>query len=129
MRCISKVSLRQLDLDETAKMIKVMTDTRVVGVGQTEYVLSIIICILRLIMGATLENTTDEADAAVGAAFREHQAELAIAEVLDTLYRNSTRDTYGDEDEEDQKIQLSSHCLSFLLTASSFPSMRKYFRT
>ncbi|CAD7922663.1 unnamed protein product [Amoebophrya sp. A120] len=128
MKCISKVPLSQLDLDETGKLIKVMSDTRVVGVGRTEYVLSMVISMLRIITCATPENSEPD-DAVVGEAFRDHQAELAVAEVFDTLYRNSVRDTFGSEDEEDEKLQLSSHCLSFLVEASQFSSMRKFFRT
>ena len=55
--------------------------------------------------------------------------------MLDVLYRNSMRDTgsssgeHGLSDEEDEQLMLSANCLSFLLEASRFPDLRKYFRT
>ena len=42
-------------------------------------------------------------------------SELAVAEVFDVLYRNSLRATFGDDEEENQKLALSHQCVSFLL--------------
>ena len=75
MQCVCHVDLSQIDVDEIEKMIRVLSDTRSIGVGSTEHILSMAVFVLTKILVSTDENDAHEV-------FREKQGELAVAEVL-----------------------------------------------
>jgi len=123
MRTISAVQLDQLDAEELEFLIKILADTRNIAAGRTEEILAKIIQLLQKVCEAT------EGDSAeTGQTFRTKHASLATAQVFEILVRNSQRDTYGNEEEEDEKMTLSQSCLAFLMAVSSFHELRDCMR-
>jgi hypothetical protein len=123
MRCISKVPLGQIENDEMNLLVKMLSDTRNIAAGENERILSDVVHqLIRLAQdGPNLPDST-------GHTFRTRHAKMAIKEAFEILLRNSTRITYGNDEEEDQKLMLSLACVDFLVVASGIPDLRASLR-
>eukprot|EP00928_Gymnodinium_smaydae_P067752 TRINITY_DN5075_c2_g1_i1.p1 TRINITY_DN5075_c2_g1~~TRINITY_DN5075_c2_g1_i1.p1 ORF type:complete len:1545 (-),score=431.35 TRINITY_DN5075_c2_g1_i1:77-4177(-) len=119
MRCISKVSLNEIEPEEMGLILKRLAATKDVGAGNEEEILALVVQQLERFAGSNEPS---------GQHFRQNLAEVAVAEAYEVLLMNSKRATYGGEEEEQQKSQLSAAIVGLFITCSKFPSLRKQLR-
>ena len=120
VQCIMTVDPDQLDKKEMGMIIKYLSDTKNLGAGRTEEVLSLVV--------GLLENLTKHAGNA-GKQFCKAYAPNAIIEATDILHRNSGRETLGKQEEEEQKLELSRSIIKFLRVCGQNPGLRGYLRS
>lgn len=119
MKCIQTVPESQISPEEMGLIIKRLSATRNIAEGHAEDVLALVVKKLEKLV---------ENEGLAGKQFNQSYAEVAIAESYEVLYRNAQRATYGQEDEEEQKITLSVAIISFLRTCSRRPNLKKFLR-
>merc|ERR1712039_495435 len=69
------------------------------------------------------------ADGETGSIFRRSYAEMAITEAFQKLHMNSQRDTYGNEEEELEKLELSCAVVEFFRECGRKPDLRDSLRS
>ena len=108
--------LSELDIDEIHYLMKAIGESKNIGAGQTELIISTILWIfIKLIQdkeGASAKN------------FRNKYGRTAIVNAMDILMRNLRR-KINEEAEAEEKLSLSMSCLFFLMTSSSSPELKK----
>jgi len=120
MKCITTMPVDQIEPEEMGMVIKAISNTRNVGEGKAEEVLAKLVVLL----GRLVQDTKKP-----GREFRKTYAKIAIAEVYETLVRNSQRETQGSESEENQKSALSVAIVKFLRLCGQRPTLRKLLRS
>eukprot|EP00916_Digyalum_oweni_P012096 GHVL01019987.1.p1 GENE.GHVL01019987.1~~GHVL01019987.1.p1 ORF type:complete len:1734 (-),score=284.62 GHVL01019987.1:446-5647(-) len=118
MECLQKVDTEQLDTAEIGLLIKEIAETKSIGAGDTEKVLSLAIHQLQRLVHASNVRS--------GRIWREDHAGATISEILEVLLRNSQRNTHFNKGEETEKTSLSVSAVSFIQSVSLEPDLRHY---
>jgi hypothetical protein len=116
VRCLFNVPLEELDVDEIAQIIK-MLSTSNIGAGNTEIVLSYIFWILSKLLC--------DRESEAGKIFRDKFAADAVLQGLSILKKNQSR-LIEDAAEEKEKYTLSLSILNFLKFVSSDESLQTH---
>jgi len=116
MRALVDSRLEELDEDEIGQLM-LMLNPEVCA--SEERLLGAVLDCLR----GFLEKDGEAADH-----FRTNHTKSVILQSLRVLATNSARNTFGNLDEEAQKLRLSEKCLSVLTAASYQPMLRKHLR-
>ncbi|CAK9043765.1 unnamed protein product [Durusdinium trenchii] len=82
------------------------------------------------LLGAVLRNLTQflEKDGEAADKFRRNHTRSVIDRTFKVLATNCARETFGNPDEEEQKVTLSEQCVQVLITASFQPLLRRHLR-
>ena len=117
VHCILQVPLKELDIEEINYLMKVVRETKNIGAGQAEEIISAIFLIfIKLIKDQ--ENIASNS-------FRVKYGKTAISQWLKILLKNQSR-KIEEEEEAEEKLTLSISCLYFLKEASREPDMRRF---
>lgn len=116
VNCILQVPLRELDIEEINYLMKVISESKNIGAGKAEEIISTIFRIF-INLVVDIENPASSS-------FRIKYGKMAISHCLEILLKNQKR-KIEDEDEAEEKMMLSVSCLYFLKEASRSPQMHK----
>lgn len=116
MGCLQYARLEELD-DEEVQQLLHMLNPEIVESGER-------------LLGAVLRNLTQflEKDGEAADKFRRNHTRSVIDRTFKVLCTNCSRETFGNPDEEEQKITLSEQCVQVLITASFQPLLRRHLR-
>lgn len=119
VRCLDKVPLDEIDMEEIGYIVRVLADCKNLGVGRTEEVLAQIFLLLT--------KMTKEVEK--GEEFRSKFGEMVISECYNILEKNSNRDLRDNLQENDEKMYLTMSCVLFLKESSVYNSLKLHLST
>lgn len=117
VKCLDKIPLDEIDLEEFGHVVRVLGSYKNLGVGKTEEVLAYIFLLLTKI-------TRNEGSQ--GEDFRSKLGEMVIVECYNILARNQERNLLNDPDEHEEKMSLTASCVFFLRTASKYKNLKQH---
>lgn len=119
VRCLDKVPLDEIDMEEIGYIVRVLADCKNLGVGRTEEVLAQIFLLLTK-MAKEVEK---------GQEFRSKFGEMVISECYNILEKNSNRDLRDNLQENEEKMYLTMSCVLFLKESSAYNSLKLHLST
>lgn len=116
VNCILQVPLSELEIEEINYLMKAISESKNIGAGQTEEIISIIFLIFT--------NLVNDQKQLVSKNFRIKYCKEAIMHCLEILLRNQRR-KLEDKEEAAEKLMLSISSLFFLKASSASSEMTK----
>lgn len=113
VKCLDKVPLKEIDIDEIAHIVRVLSSYKNLGVGKTEEVLAQIFLLLTKMCKKVSK-------------FRLKFGEMVMSECLNILRRNQQRDLGNEEGENQEKMYLTMSCVLFLKECSTHDNLKNH---
>mmetsp|Transcript_14694 Transcript_14694/g.27223 ORF Transcript_14694/g.27223 Transcript_14694/m.27223 type:complete len:1210 (-) Transcript_14694:86-3715(-) len=112
VKCLDKVPLKEIDIDEIAHIVRVLGSYKNLGVGKTEEVLAQIF----LLLCKMCKKRPD---------FRLKFGEMVMSECMSICKRNQERDV-PEESEKQEKMYLTMSCVLFLKECSLHDNLKNH---
>jgi hypothetical protein len=113
VKCLDKVPLKEIDIDEIGHIVRVLASYKNLGVGKTEEVLAQIF----LLLCKMCKKRED---------FRVKFGEMVMTECLSIAKRNQERDLGDEEGENQEKMYLTMSCVMFLKECSLHDNLKNH---